>query len=288
MATHRWYTALIAAMFLCGAAAFFVPIYLQMDEVSDDASAYADVAKTTRMTTPSQSSPTSSIPPSMAEEKVALPPTATSSPPSAPLPIIDVTTTDSSAFNVDMDALREQNPDFVAWLNIPDTAVDYPVVRSDKTDYYLHTMFNGKRSKLGCLFSLTSSDYERPSKNIAIYGHHLSHSDAMFSTLLHYKSIEYWRAHPTVTLETFDGFRTYTIFAVVNQLVTEWDASTASFANDDAFAAFVNRARQRAIYDTGIDVTPDDHILTLITCDRSYGGIRGRLLVMGVDMKGNH
>jgi len=45
----------------------------------------------------------------------------------------------------------------------------------------------------------------------------------------------------------------------------------------------VNRAKANAFYDTGIAVSEDDHIITLITCDRSYGGVQGRLLVMAVE-----
>ena len=35
-------------------------------------------------------------------------------------------------------------------------------------------------------------------------------------------------------------------------------------------------------YSTDVEVKEDDHILTLITCDRSYGGASGRLIVMAV------
>ena len=38
----------------------------------------------------------------------------------------------------------------------------------------------------------------------------------------------------------------------------------------------------KALYETGVQVEADDHILTLITCDRSYGGASGRLIVMAV------
>lgn len=89
---------------------------------------------------------------------------------------------------IDLNACLAQNRDFVAWLSIPGTKINYPVVRSDNTEYYLHHLFTGKESKLGCLFSLKSSDYQIPSRNIAIYGHHISHSDAMFSTLMDYNS----------------------------------------------------------------------------------------------------
>lgn len=182
-----------------------------------------------------------------------------------------------------LEACLEQNKDFVAWLTIPGTKIDYPVVRSDRTEYYLHHLFNGKESKLGCLFSLTSSDYRTPSRNIAIYGHHLSHSDAMFSTLMDYKSASYCNRHSRILLDSLYGERTYRIFAVFNMNVSDWDAATASFSSDEDFMRFVNRAMQLSMYETGVEVTAEDNILTLITCDRSYGGASGRLIVMAVE-----
>ena len=178
-----------------------------------------------------------------------------------------------------------ENNDYVAWISIPGTVIDYPVVRSSRTEYYLHHMINGQESKLGCLFSLPTSDYQTPSKNIAIYGHHLSNSTAMFSTLMEYKREDYWRSHQTIQLNTIYGKRTYRIFAVLNHTVSDWDASTASFKDDEAFLKFVKRAKRKAFYDTGIEVSETDHIITLITCDRSFGGVQGRLLVMGVELR---
>ena len=144
-------------------------------------------------------------------------------------------------------------------------------------------MFTGKESKLGCLFSLKSSDYQNPSKNIAIYGHHISHSDAMFSSLMDYKDSSFWAAHSQILLSSLYGERNYRIFAVLNVEVNDWDASTASFGSNQDFIDFVKRAKSQAFYETGIDVEKDAHILTLITCDRSYHGKDGRLVVMAVE-----
>ena len=175
-----------------------------------------------------------------------------------------------------------QNKDFVAWLSIPGTVISYPVVRSDDSAYYLSHLFNGKKSKLGCLFSLKSSDYQQPSQNIAIYGHHLSHSDAMFSTLIDYKQEAYYAEHSIITLDSIYGRRSYRIFAVLNMKVNDWDPAAASFGSGRAFLQFVNRAKRKALFNTGVEVRENDHILTLITCDRSYGGASGRLIVMAV------
>ena len=143
-------------------------------------------------------------------------------------------------------------------MRIPGTPVDYPVVRSDRSEYYLHHLITGQESKLGCLFSLKTSDYETPSKNIAIYGHHLSNSTAMFSSLLEYKKESYWRNHPVIRLKSIYGDRSYRIFAVLNHTVSDWDASTASFKDNSAFLRFVNRAKAKAFYDTGIPVSEEE------------------------------
>ena len=83
---------------------------------------------------------------------------------------------------VDLSAYLAQNHDFVAWLRIPGTNVDYPVVQTDDPDDYLTHTFSGKQSVVGTLFSLADADYKAPGRNIAIYGHHLrSSGEKMFT-----------------------------------------------------------------------------------------------------------
>lgn len=47
-------------------------------------------------------------------------------------------------------SLAEQNPDYVGWLKIPGTRIDYPVMsRASDPEYYLHRAFDGSRSSGG-------------------------------------------------------------------------------------------------------------------------------------------
>ena len=184
---------------------------------------------------------------------------------------------------VDLDACKAQNADFVGWLKIPGTKINYPVVWTDSVDYYLTHTFSGKESKVGALFSLGKTDYKTPGKNIAIYGHHITTSGGnMFQPLMSYKKRSFYENHKTVYFDTLYDLGEYTIFAVVNLVNGEWDPAAASFGNDNDFLAFVRRAKAQALYDTGVEVSADDHIITLITCDRSYHDKDGRLLVMAV------
>ena len=198
-------------------------------------------------------------------------------PTASPAPVIGKT-------GVDLSACTLTNGDFVAWLKIPGTKINYPVVWSDDVDYYLTHTFAGKESKIGTLFSLGKTDYRSPGKNIAVYGHHITTSGGnMFQPLISYKKQSYYADHKTIYFDTLYHFGEYTIFAVINMTNGDWDASAAAFAGDQDFLAFVQRAKALSLYDTGIEVNAEDHILTLITCDRSYNNKDGRLVVMAVE-----
>ena len=185
---------------------------------------------------------------------------------------------------VDLSACLAQNSDFIAWLRIPGTNVDYPVVQTDNPDYYLNHTFSGKSSVVGTLFSLADADYAAPGRNIAIYGHHLrSSGEKMFTSLMRYKNPDFYEDNKTVMLDSLYRHSEYTIFAVMNMKVGDWEPSRTTFSGDAAFMAFVNRAKSESLYDTGVEVGVDDSILTLITCDRSYAGKEGRLVILAVE-----
>ena len=296
---------MLLAMFLCGAAAFVLPLASELAAYRADENAYAAIAEMSihapspsRMPIIPLPAPTGStendaepsplpVAESYPQAGMATDVWASSSlPPNTPNPQQTASPSPDAHSvvdsGIDLEACLAQNKDFVAWLSIPGTVISYPVVRSDDSAYYLSHLFNGKKSKLGCLFSLKSSDYRKPSQNIAIYGHHLSHSDAMFSTLIDYKQEAYYAEHSVITLDSIYGRRSYRIFAVLNMKVSDWDPAAASFGSGKAFLQFVNRAKRKALFNTGVEVRENDHILTLITCDRSYGGASGRLIVMAV------
>ena len=185
---------------------------------------------------------------------------------------------------VDLSAYLAQNSDFIAWLRIPGTNVDYPVVQTDALDYYLNHTFSGKPSVVGTLFSLADADYAAPGRNIAVYGHHLrSSGEKMFTSLMRYKNPDFYEDNQTIVLDSLYRHSEYTIFAVVNMKAGDWEPSRTTFSGDAAFMAFVNRANSESLYDTGVEVGADDHILTLITCDRSYAGKEGRLVILAVE-----
>lgn len=264
---------LAAVLLIAGASAFFLPVLMTDREIAQDANEYAAL----RMQLAEANSPMLA---SVTDASILPEGWQTPNTPQSPA------TTPASAqreVSVDLAACKAANGDFIAWLQIPNTTVDYPVVWSDDTDYYLHHTFSGKKSYIGTLFSLGKTDYQQPSRNIAIYGHHIRSNDkVMFSPLISYKEQSFYADHKTVYLDTLYHTGAYTVFAVVNMKSGDWEPSTPDFSNSEGFLAFVERAKAQALYDTGVEVQASDQILTLITCDRTYGGKSGRLIVMAV------
>lgn len=273
---------LAAAMAVTGAAMLLCPLIGQNTEMNRSAAEYDDLRVRLKSEEPAQATDAPAQGksalrvllgfPGTTQEPLELPKTDESP------PEIDIGT------GADLAACLAQNDDFIAWIKIPGTNVDYPVVWTDDAEYYLHHTFTGKQGAAGTLFSLMKTDYSIPSRNIAIYGHHLkSTGEKMFTSLMRYKNPEFYEDNQTIVLDSLYRHSEYTIFAVVNMKVGDWEPSRTTFSGDAAFMAFVNRAKSESLYDTGVEVGADDHILTLITCDRSYAGKEGRLVILAVE-----
>ena len=271
---------LAAAMAVTGAAMLLCPLIGQNTEMNRSAAEYDDLRVQLKSEEPAQATDAQENRstlrqmfdaagfPSTTQVSLELPEQA---------PEIDVGT------GADLAACLAQNDDFIAWIRIPGTNVDYPVVWTDDAEHYLHHTFTGKQGAAGTLFSLMKTDYSIPSRNIAIYGHHLkSTGEKMFTSLMRYKNADFYAGHEIVLLDTLYESSAYRIFAVLNFHSGEWDASQADFERDAAFRDFIQYAKQNSLYDTGVTVDAEDSILTLITCDRSYGGKAGRLAVVAV------
>ena len=70
----------------------------------------------------------------------------------------------STLSGVNLAKLQSQNSEFIAWLQIPGTSVNYPVVQTSDTAFYLTHNFKRQKAKAGTLFSLPSTDYRTPGK----------------------------------------------------------------------------------------------------------------------------
>ena len=92
--------------------------------------------------------------------------------------------------DLDLIDLYEQNKDLVGWIRIPDTGIDYPVMRGEK---YLFKNFKKEYSESGTPF--VQDDWTPESMNSLIYGHNMWVQKTMFNPLHKYEKEDYWLQH---------------------------------------------------------------------------------------------
>ena len=156
-----------------------------------------------------------------------------------------------SAFAAEM---REINPDYVFWISMADTPVDYPVVRGSDNEKYLNMSFSGERNMLGALF-LDCRCERSGVPNIIIYGHNSKEGD-MFGSLRQLLDGQYLGDHPTITLKYDDRVAEFEIFSARATDVYD-PAYFLDFSEADSFAAFLERCGAPA---------DAEQIVTLSTC----------------------
>lgn len=178
--------------------------------------------------------------------------------------------------------LVERNPEFIGWISIPDTNLDFPVMYSPaRADFYLRHDFEGEYSNYGVPYldedcTLTAEDC---SENLIIYGHNMK-TGTIFGCLTGYKEASYYREHPCIEFDTLYGDGTYEVFAafaidVVSD--TGFAYNTYIDMDEETFNEFVGEAKRRSDVDSGITPQYGDELLTLSTCE--YSSSNGRYVV---------
>lgn len=172
---------------------------------------------------------------------------------------------------IDFQSLQEMNPDIYAWLYIPGTEINYPLLqREDDDSFYLDHNSAGESAKQGALFTegvYNSKDFMDPVT--IIYGHHMR-SGEMFGNLQALYSAE----------GGLDEFGEIIIYLPESELHYQAFAGVPynkkhilayhDFENPDVFQTFVEEALSvrslNAVVNNEADVSPEDQLLILSTC----------------------
>lgn len=178
-------------------------------------------------------------------------------------------------------AVYKQNNDFVGWISIEGTNIDYPVMQTvDTPNYYLKRNFDKQYSDYGVPYVQENCDLEF-SDNCVLYGHHMNNG-TMFSDLCKYADEDFYREHKTIRFDTLSGFGEYEVIAAFKtaayseQGFKYYHFTLADSAED--FNAYIAKCKELSLYDTGVTAEYGDRLITLSTCE--YSSPNGRMVVV--------
>lgn len=184
---------------------------------------------------------------------------------------------------IDFYSLQTKNPDVCAWLKVPNTNIDYPILQSskdEKEDYYINHTIDKKYKFAGSLYiqKYNTNDFTDP--NTVIYGHNMKNG-TMFRDLHKFRKENFFNENSVFYIYTPGHVLTYKIFSAYKyddrNIMTSFD-----FKDTNVFAQYIESAKNPTsmIKNTrDVPITINDKIVTLSTCisEENY-----RYLVQGV------
>lgn len=185
--------------------------------------------------------------------------------------------------------LWENNHDFVGWLRVDGTKIDYPVMQSlDCEDYYLNRNFDKNQSAYGVPYVSEVCVLGPEGTNLLIYGHHMKNG-SMFAALEGYRDAQFYRDHPYIRFDTLEG-------ASIYEVTGAWLIPNASSAEqvDELYDLLFplskadfdkgwKAASQRLFVNTGLEPSAESRLLALVTCDYAYNN--SRIVVLAQQIK---
>ena len=170
-------------------------------------------------------------------------------------------------------------PDFVCWIYIENTTVNYPVVQGEDNEFYLRRNMDGESNLSGTLFMDYRCDRETFAGHNIFYGHN-NQNGTMFGPLKKYMDKSFFDSHPVSYTYTKDSVTLWKIFSAYETDTENYYIRT-DFISKDSYGKFLRRLKAASVYDTGVEITEDDDILTLSTC-YLYNKVNGRFVIHAV------
>ena len=189
--------------------------------------------------------------------------------------------------DVNFAVYQKINKDIYAWIRIPGTPIDYPILnRKGDNEYYLKRNYYRYADTRGSIFTEDYNNRDFNDPVTLIYGHNMS-SGSMFGSIQKtYTKKSFMQSHKELQIILPDKTYTYEIFAAVPysniHLMYYYDFTNA-YVFTEVMNDILSVRAMNAVVDKTVKVTPDDHSVILSTCLSGHGNQRYLLLAVRRD-----
>ena len=196
--------------------------------------------------------------------------------------------------DIDAQAYNAENSDYVGYLDVPGTSMDYPVyqrVDDPTNDYYLHRDRNGNGYYEGELFVHTSvnlalGDDSSTIQNttIPIHGHAMGdwRKDKKFNNLKLFRDQTFLDEHPYGVYYSEDGsvYALEIVAAYVDNGAYDNNFMIYNLDNIANFNQYVEYVEGKAMVRSDVNLEYGDKIVNLVACARDAGYEEPKLVVV--------
>ena len=148
----------------------------------------------------------------------------------------------------------------IAWIELPDTGIDYPIFQGEDNMEYLNKNPYGEFSLSGSIFLDSRNDHLFKDPYSIVYGHHMENL-IMFGALDQYLDPEFAKTHKTGTLITEENVFQFNAFSVISAEATNDVLFNPGYLERDKIVAYLKE--YSTYYEEPVN---DGQLLALSTC----------------------
>ena len=178
----------------------------------------------------------------------------------------DIKVIDDNNYTIDFASLKKKNEDTVAFIKVNGTNIEYPVVKANNNEFYLTHSFDKTVNSAGWVFANYINSFDDSDKNITIFAH-ARRDGSMFGSLYKVLSNDWYTNKNNLKILFITEKKTYyyQVFATYKVLSEDYYIKN-SFDDDKEYIEFLNKIKNRSVYNYNVDLSEKDTILTLSTC----------------------
>ncbi len=185
---------------------------------------------------------------------------------------------DDGGDNPTLEDLKKLNPDVKAWLQVPETNIDYPVVQGQDDMEYINKNVYGEFELSGAIFlsCLNKDDFSDPYN--LIYGHNMKNG-GMFADVVDFTNKKYFDEHKKGKLYLTDETKKIQFFACMKVTASDTRIYHPDGYRKENLDDLLNYIREHAVQYRDLNVTKEDSLIALSTC--SEAETNGRVVLIG-------
>ena len=189
---------------------------------------------------------------------------------------------DDGGDNPTLEDLKKKNPDVKAWLQVPETNIDYPVVQGQDDMEYINKNVYGEFELSGAIFlSCLNKDDFSDSYNL-IYGHNMKNG-GMFADVVDFINKKYFDEHKKGKLYLTNETKKIQFFACMKVTASDTKIYHSDGYRKENLDDLLIYIREHAVQYRDLNVTKEDSLIALSTC--SEAETNGRVVLIGKFVK---
>ena len=171
---------------------------------------------------------------------------------------------------IDFATLQGENPDIFAWLQIPGTSIDCPVLQSEQADdfYETHNAY-GEEDATGAAYIELANLTNMCDFNTVIHGKTGKDGNGLFADLYRFSNPDFFENHEYAYVYLDGNLLTYEIFAAYERentsLIRTYDFTYISGCQKFLDDLYGNRDMSMKIREGWENVSPYNYVITLTT-----------------------